>query len=96
MLGVNHAVARPKWHGTTLAHLLAEGHYGAALGGVRFAMSAVGWAWINFFWFASAFDTDDWLYRVTGMVQIVGVLILAPGLPDVCHSIDEGRPSITP
>lgn len=61
------------------------------MGGFGFAMFAIGWAWINFSWFASAFDTDDWLYRVTTMVQMVGVLILALGLPDMFHSLDEGR-----
>jgi hypothetical protein len=29
------------------------------------------------------------------MVQMVGVIILALGLPQVFHSIDEGRPSTT-
>ena len=32
------------------------------------------WAWINFAWFASAYDTDDWLFRLTTMVQMFGVL----------------------
>lgn len=74
------------------AHLLGEGHYKAALSGFGFAMFAVIWAWINFSWFASAFDTDDWLYRLTTMVQMIGVLILALGLPAMFSSIDEGRP----
>lgn len=72
------------------AHLLAEGHLGAALGGFGFAMYGTVWAWINFSWFASAFDTDDWFYRITTMVQMVGVLVFALGLPEMFHSIDEG------
>ncbi len=40
---------------------------------------AVWWAWMNFTWFASAFDTDDWLYRVLTIVQMAGVLVLAAG-----------------
>lgn len=74
-----------------LAHLLAEGHYAAGLMGFGFAMFAVCWAWVNFSWFASAFDTDDWVYRVTTMVQMVGVLILALGLPQMFESIDHGE-----
>lgn len=74
-----------------LAHLLAEGHYGAGLMGFGFAMFAVCWAWVNFSWFASAFDTDDWIYRLTTMVQMVGVLILALGLPQMFESIDHGE-----
>ena len=44
-------------------------------------MFAISWAWINFTWFASAYDTDDWIYRLTTMVQMVGVVVLALGLP---------------
>jgi low temperature requirement protein LtrA len=36
---------------------------------------------MNFSWFASAYDTDDVPYRLTTMVQIAGVLILAAGIP---------------
>ncbi|WP_286149075.1 low temperature requirement protein A [Mycobacterium sp. IS-1496] len=72
------------------AHLLAEGHIGGALAGFLFATFAVSWAWINFSWFASAYDTDDWVYRLTTMVQMIGVLILALGLPQLSASIDEG------
>jgi low temperature requirement protein LtrA len=57
-----------------------------------FAIFGVVWAWINFSWFASAFDTDDWFYRVTTMVQMVGVLVLALGIPPVFDSIDHGEP----
>ena len=74
-----------------LAHLIAEGHYAAAIGGFLFAMFAVIWAWINFSWFASAFDTDDWPYRLATMVQMVGVTILGLGLPQMFHSIDTGH-----
>ena len=48
------------------------------------------WAWINFSWFASAYDTDDWIFRLTTMVQMVGVLVLALGLPDMFESLVEG------
>ena len=73
-----------------LAHLVEEGHVGAGVIAFAFATFAVTWAWINFSWFASAFDTDDWVFRVATMVQMVGACILALGLPDLFHSIDEG------
>ncbi len=38
------------------------------------------WAWMNFTWFATSFDTDDWLYRVLTIVQMGGVLVLAAGI----------------
>lgn len=31
-------------------------------------------------WFATSFDTDDWLYRVLTIVQMGGVLALAVGI----------------
>src|SRR4026208_49569 len=49
------------------AHMLAENHVGAGLLGFSFATFAICWAWINFAWFASAYDTDDWIYRVMTM-----------------------------
>ncbi len=60
------------------------------LAGFAFAMFGTVWAWINYSWFASAYDTDDWLYRVLTMVQMVGVLVFALGLPPMFRSIDEG------
>jgi low temperature requirement protein LtrA len=77
--------------GEQLAHLLAEGHFAAGLIGFVLAVFAVCWCWINYSWFASAYDTDDWAFRVATMVQMVGVIILALGLPPVFHSIDAGH-----
>lgn len=76
--------------GDQVAHLLADGHVGVAITGFSFVMFAVCWAWINFAWFASAFDTDDWFFRVTTMLQMVGVLILALGIAPIFHSLDGG------
>jgi low temperature requirement protein LtrA len=73
-----------------LAHALAAGHVGVGLTGFFFATFATCWAWINFTWFASAYDTDDWIYRVLTMVQMVGVLILALGIPPFFASIEHG------
>ncbi len=72
------------------AHLLAETHYGAALAGFAIAIFAIVWAWINYSWFASAYDTDDWAFRLATMVIMVGAVFLALGLPRLFHSIDEG------
>ena len=74
-----------------LAHYLAEDHVRPALVGFAFATFAITWAWINFSWFASAYDTDDWLYRLTTMVQMVGVIVLALGLPRDVQLDRRGR-----
>lgn len=73
------------------AHMLAENHVGAGLLGFSFATFAVCWAWINFSWFASAYDTDDWIYRVLTMLQMVGVIIMALGFPPMFKSIEHGH-----
>jgi low temperature requirement protein LtrA len=73
-----------------LAHELAEGHIGAGLLGFSFATFGIAWAWTNFSWFASAYDTDDWVFRLATMVQMLGVLIFALGLPDMFASLVEG------
>lgn len=73
-----------------LAHFLVADHVGDGLVGYAFAVFAVTWAWINFTWFASAYDTDDWMYRLTTMLQMVGVLVLALGLPAMFASLEHG------
>jgi low temperature requirement protein LtrA len=73
-----------------LAHYIAEDHVGAGVAGFAFATFAVTWAWLNYSWFASAYDTDDWVFRLATMVQMVGVIVVALSLPQVFASIDHG------
>ncbi len=68
-----------------LAHVIAEGHL-ERVGPFFMVFFAIWWAWMNFTWFASAYDTDDALYRILTVVQMAGVLILAAGVPS---SFDE-------
>ncbi len=58
-------------HGTAWAHF------------APFLMSffAIWLAWLNFTWFASAYDTDDVFYRLLTLLQMGGVLVLAAGVP---------------
>jgi low temperature requirement protein LtrA len=67
--------------GTQLHHGLADGHGWSELPAYAMVFFAVWWAWVNFTWFASAYDTDDVLYRLLTLVQIAGVLVLAAGVP---------------
>jgi low temperature requirement protein LtrA len=67
---------------SALHHAVAEGHVGDGVVGYASVFFAIWWAWMNFTWFASAYDTDDVLYRVTTLVQIAGALILAAGVPE--------------
>lgn len=62
-------------------HALSEDHVSTALAGYAMVFFAIWWAWMNFTWFASAYDVDDIPYRLCVFVQISGVLILAAGIP---------------
>ena len=63
-----------------LHHLISDDHVGQGVLSYLMVFFAIWWAWMNFTWFASAFDTDDWLYRVMTIVQMAGVLVLAAGV----------------
>lgn len=77
--------------GNELAGQLAKGHVAAGVVAFCFASFAICWAWINYSWMASAYDTDDWAFRVLTMVQMVGVIIMALGLPEMFESVNEGE-----
>src|SRR5688500_2923925 len=64
-----------------LHQAVAEDHLGEGVVGYVLVFFAIWWAWMNFTWFASAYDTDDIAYRLTTLVQIAGALILAAGVP---------------
>ncbi|MCS5721427.1 low temperature requirement protein A [Herbiconiux sp. CPCC 203407] len=66
---------------TQLAHAIAEDHIVTALPNFLMVFFAIWWAWLNFTWFASAYDTDDVPYRLLTMLQMGGVLVLAAGVP---------------
>jgi low temperature requirement protein LtrA len=68
--------------------LEASGHPWAGLGSYLMVFFAIWWAWMNFTWFASAFDTDDWLYRLLTLLQMAGVLVLAAGVDAAMRDSD--------
>lgn len=51
---------------------------------------ATSWAWVNYSWLASAYDNDDVLFRLATLVEMVGVIILALGIPQMFASLDAG------
>lgn len=65
---------------TGLHHAIAEGHF--MNGTLRFATAFFGiwWAWMNYTWFASAYDNDDVLFRLLTMVIMGGALTMAAGI----------------
>ncbi|MER6389678.1 low temperature requirement protein A [Streptomyces sp. NPDC059382] len=74
--------------GRQLVHALAEGHVGSGITGYLFVFFGVWWAWMNFTWFASAYDVDDIPYRIATLVQISGVLVYSAGIPRAFNDND--------
>ncbi|MFF2651852.1 low temperature requirement protein A [Streptomyces sp. NPDC058045] len=66
--------------GAQLVHSLVEHHTGNGVLAYAMIFFAIWWAWMNFTWFASAYDNDDVAYRLVTFVQITGVLVLAAGV----------------
>ncbi len=67
---------------------LAAGRLGVAVLGYLGVFFAIWWAWVNFTWFASAYDVDDVPYRLLSLVQIAGGLVLAAGVPAAFERFD--------
>jgi low temperature requirement protein LtrA len=63
-----------------LHHGLADGLVVESLLNYGLVFFGIWWAWVNFTWFASAYDTDDVAYRVFVFVTMTGALILAAGI----------------
>ncbi|MGW7055627.1 low temperature requirement protein A [Streptomyces sp. NPDC054887] len=76
--------------GARLVHAVAEGDPGHGVTGYCFVFFAIFWAWVNFTWFASAYDCDDVPYRIATLVQMAGVLVLAAGVPRAFDQADYG------
>lgn len=71
-----------------LCFVVAEGRPVQGVIGYLLVFFAIWWAWMGFTWFASAFDTDDPLYRLKVLLQMTGVLVLAAGVPRAFNDTD--------
>jgi low temperature requirement protein LtrA len=60
---------------------LTEGHGARGILGFAMVFFAIFWAWLNFSWFASAYDNDDVGYRLLTLLHVLGSLVLAAGIP---------------
>ncbi len=77
---------------TQLGHGVAEGHAAEAVGPFLQVFFAIWWAWMNFTWFASSYDTDDVPYRLLTLLQMGGVLVLAAGVPGEVTRVPRNAP----
>ncbi len=62
-----------------LHHAESEAHLAAGIVSYLMVFFGIWWAWMNFTWFASAFDTDERLHRLLTLTQMAGVIVLAVG-----------------
>jgi low temperature requirement protein LtrA len=67
---------------------LSNGQIRNALVGYPLVFFAIWWAWMNLTWFSSAYDNDDVAYRCAVLVQMIGVLVLAAGIPRAFNHFD--------
>lgn len=66
-----------------LHHHLAEGHYGEGVAAYVVAILCIFNAWYSYSYFASAYDNDDFFFRILSFVQIFGALVFAVGVPKI-------------
>ncbi len=71
-----------------LAHSVVADEIGHGVVAYVMTFFAIWWAWMNFTWFASAYDCDDALYRVMTALQMAGVLVLAAGVGSAFEDSD--------
>ena len=66
-----------------LAHAIAADHAVDGVIGFVFSFFAIWWAWMNYTWFASAYDSGRPAFRLLTMLIIFGALMMAAGIPAV-------------
>ena len=73
----------------TLHHDLALDHLDGLVG-YAMVFFAIWWAWVNYSWFASAYDSDDIIFRLMTFVVMTGVLVVAAGTPRAAEHQEFG------
>lgn len=63
-----------------LHHAISAFHIAEGLLKFSATFFAIWWAWMNFTWYASAYDNNDSLHRVLTIVAMAGSLIMAAGI----------------
>ncbi len=71
-----------------LHHAIAEAHFQDGLLHFSAAFFGIWWAWMNYTWFASAYDNDDTVFRLLTMVIMAGALTIAAGISVFFNTTD--------
>lgn len=66
---------------SVLRHAIAGGHVGTGILGYSIIFFGIWWAWGNYSWLASAYDSDDVRFRLMTFAVMTGVLVMAAGIP---------------
>ncbi len=77
---------------TGFHHMYAEGHILEAILKFTAIFVSIWWAWVNFTWYASAFDSDDTAHRIGTMIIMGGAMILAAGVPGYFENLSMFLP----
>ncbi|PMR66999.1 low temperature requirement protein A [Halomonas heilongjiangensis] len=71
-----------------LHHIIADNHVVEGIVIFVTAFFPIWWAWMNFTWFASAYDNDDTLYRLLVLTIMSGAITMAAGIGIFFESLD--------
>lgn len=71
-----------------LHHAITEAHWADGILKFVLAFFAIWWAWMNYTWFASAYDNGDAVFRVATIVIIGGAVTTAAGITLLLSSLD--------
>lgn len=69
-----------------LSEQIVDGKALLGIGQFLIAFFLIWWPWNQFSWFASSFDNDDALYRVSVMMMMLGTLLITASLPEFFSS----------
>lgn len=75
-----------------LHHGIAENHTAQAVPMFLLAFTAIWWAWMNFTWFASAYDNDGPIYRLLTLWIMGDALLLSASIPRFFDGLDITLP----
>ncbi|KAI8843813.1 bacterial low temperature requirement A protein-domain-containing protein [Chytriomyces cf. hyalinus JEL632] len=69
-------------------YILEGGNIGKGVLRFAFSFLSIWIAWLNYVWFASGYDSDDVLFRLGTLGQMIGVLVLGNGIPNIFRKLE--------
>ena len=73
-----------------LHHAVADAHTTEGIITFLFAFFGIWWAWMNYTWFASAYDDDSLVFKLATFTFLAGALVMAAGIRVFFHSHEPG------